>query len=164
MKIKALIFIIAISSLKIINWEHPLKMSFSKLTISIEGQVDIESRIFLDDLTEHMEKLYGLHQADFSSTGSNGTQALQRYLRDHFYLEQSGKKLNLNIYNVSFSKNGLALVANMNVSGRLDVSKNLFLVNTLLCDASPMQVNDIKYHGEHFKLNIGNSKVKIQIK
>ena len=143
--------------------EHALKMSFSKVFISPDGNVDIETRIFLDDLTIHIQNTYGLVRVDFSSTTANGTKALQHYLINHFYFEQDEKKINLLINNVSFSKNQLALVVNINTSNRLDVTKEAFLVNTLLCDATPLQTNYIKFLDKHHKLSISNPKVKIKI-
>jgi hypothetical protein len=142
---------------------HPLKMTFSKLTVTSKGGVELETRIFLDDLSEHLQKLYGLPEVDFSSTTSNGTEALQNYLYDRFYFEQDGKKVYLAISNVFFSTNGLALVVNLNTVVELDKTTEIFLVNTLLCDAFPIQVNDIRYQNEHHKLTIGNPKLKIQI-
>ncbi len=163
MKIKILLFSIVVMTLGTFTWSHPLKMSFSKLTITSDGKVELETRIFLDDLTAHIQELYNLQLVDFSTTTSNGTEALQRYLKNRFYLEQDGKKLELQIHTVSFSKNRLALVLNMNTSYQLDVSKELYIVNTIMCDAFPMQINDIKYLGKHYRLGIVNSKVKIQI-
>ncbi len=163
MKIKILLFSIVVMTLGTFTWSHPLKMSFSKLTITSDGKVELETRIFLDDLTAHIQELYNLQLVDFSTTTSNGTEALQRYLKNRFYLEQDGKKLELQIHTVSFSKNRLALVLNMNTSYQLDVSKELYIVNTIMCDAFPMQINDIKYLEKHYRLGIVNSKVKIQI-
>lgn len=163
MKLKVLLLLFGILFLKSANGEHPLKMTFSKLIVSSNGNVELETRIFLDDLTNHMEKLYGLIHAEFSSTGSNGTQALQNYFKNHFYLEQGKNQINLIIQNVSLSKNQLALVVNLNTSNQLDTSKDVFVVNTVLCDASPLQVNDIKYNDKHFKLSIGKPKVKIPL-
>ena len=158
---KGVVFTILVLSFSAFRLEHPLKMSFSKLTISSKGNVALETRIFLDDLTAHMQESYGLQRADFSTTGSNGTQALQRYLLNTFYFEQDGEKLPLYINAVSLSKNQLALVVHMNTLRPLDTTKTVFLVNTVLCDASPMQTNDIKYLDKHHKLSIGNPKVKI---
>ncbi|MEN0005035.1 MAG: DUF6702 family protein [Bacteroidota bacterium] len=143
--------------------EHPLKMSFSKLVIGQDGIVDLETRIFLDDLTEHMERLFLLRQADFSDLSTDGTQVLQLYLKNHFYFEQEGQQLDLFINGVSLSKNSLALVVNTSTAQPLDVSKYIFLVNTLLCDASPVQKNDIKYLDKHYMLGNGKPKMKIQL-
>ena len=162
MGIKGIVLAIALLSSSTLTLEHPLKMSFSKLIISSNGIVEVETRIFLDDLTAHMQQLYGLPQADFSTPAANGTQALQRYLRDHFYFEQDGQRLNLWINAVSLSKNGLALVVNLSTADLLDSAKEVFLVNTLLCDAYPMQTNDIKYLDEHFLLSLSNPKAKIR--
>ena len=163
MRIIAFLFVILLSISSVFAEEHPLKMSFSKLTISSEGIVVLETRIFLDDLTAHMEQLYGLKETNFSSVTDNSVQALQRYLQDQFYFEQDGKKLNLWINTVSLSKNGLALVVNMSTPYLLDTSQEIFVVNTLLCDAYPLQTNDIKYLNEHYLLNHHNPKVKIQL-
>ena len=163
MKIAGLIISIALWSLNAFTSEHPLKMSSSKLVISSDGNVELKTRIFLDDLTDHIEKLYNIGQPDFSTTKSNGVQALQGYLSDHFYFEQDGKKINLMINGVLLSKNRLALEVHMNTSDKLDTSKEVLLVNTLLCDTFPLQTNDISYSDQHYLLSLGNPKVKIQI-
>lgn len=160
---KSLLFAILILSLSGFHRAHPLKMTFSKLTINSKGYVELETRIFLDDLTEQLQKLYRLPQADFSSMESEGTQVLQNYLSENLYFKQDGKKVNLWINEVSFSRNKLALVVNTGTPKRLDTSKEIFLVNTILCDATPLQTNDIKYLNKHYKLNIGKPKVKIEI-
>ncbi|MEM8524976.1 MAG: DUF6702 family protein [Bacteroidota bacterium] len=163
MSIKGLMFTIVLVLSSAFTLEHPLKMSFSKLVISPEGKVEVETHIFLDDLTLHLEHLYGLQQADFSTIISDGTKALQHYLRNHFYFEQDGKKLDLWIHTVSNSKNGLAVVLKLSTTNPLDFSKEIFLTNTLLCDASSMQTNDIKYLGEYYNLSLGNPKAEIKI-
>lgn len=142
---------------------HPLKMSFSKLDISSEGVVDLQSRIFLDDITAQMQELYGLQPVDFSTVESNGTKALQQYLTSHYYFEQQSKKSVLRIKTVSFSRNQLALVLQMSTAAPLDVSKEVFLTNTLLCDASEKQKNDILYMDEHHVLSVSNPRVKIEL-
>lgn len=163
MKIHALIFTAVLLLLSGSTPEHPLKMSSSKLTISTEGVAKVQSRIFLDDLTEHMQNLYNIPQADFSTTTSNGVRALQGYLRDHFYFEQGEKKIYLSINSVSLSKNQLALVVDMSAFDQLDLTKEVFLVNTLLCDAFPLQSNDIYYGKFLYLLNIGSPKAKLRI-
>ena len=50
-------------------------MSFSKLVINSEGVVDLQARIFLDDITAHMQVLYDLQPVDFSNIESNSTKA-----------------------------------------------------------------------------------------
>ena len=161
MRLRFLVFAIVILFSSFTN-EHPLKMTFSKLNIGPEGSVNLETRFFLDDLITHLEKLYCLEEVDFSNNSTEGTQALERYFKDHFYFEQDGKKLPLLIKNVSYAKTGLALEVSMSTSHKLDRSKEVFLFNTLLCDAFPMQANGIKYMGIHYLLNIGEPKVKIQ--
>ena len=161
MQIKVLFFIVALFSSSAISLEHPLKMTFSNLIINSDGYAELETRIFLDDLTEHMQNLYGLQQVDFSHVTTNGTQALQLYLNNNFYFEQDGEKVGLWINAVS--KNRLALVINMRTTKQLDATKELFLVNTLLCDAFPTQANNIKFLKEQFILTTGNPKIKIQL-
>ncbi|BAO77033.1 DUF6702 family protein [Winogradskyella sp. PG-2] len=163
MRLKGIMFALIILSLSAFTKEHALKMTFSKLIISSNGNVDLETRIFLDDLTAHMQKLYDLQQTDFSTTTSNGTMALRQYLKNHLYFKQGEKKINLYINSVSLSKNRLALVVNMSTTNKLDVSEELFLINTILCDASLMQTNDIKFLDKHHILSISNPKVKIEI-
>jgi len=137
-------------------------MSFSKLAISSEGVVDMQTRIFLDDITAQIHELYGLDPVDFSTVKSDGTQALQRYLKDHFYFEQNGKKSELRISEVSFSQNKLAVALKMTTSKPLDKTKEVFLTNTLLCDASANQRNDIIYQEKGLRLSAGNPTVRIQ--
>ncbi|MEM1337586.1 MAG: DUF6702 family protein [Bacteroidota bacterium] len=159
---KGVIVVIVLLALSAFGWEHPLKMSFSKLSLRSDGIVEVETRIFLDDLTAHMQQHYGLQQVDFSTPATGSTQALQRYLSNHFYFEQNGEQFHLRINAVSLSKNRLALVVNMNTTTVLDSSKEVVLVNTLLCDTYPVQTNDIKYLDEHFLLSLSNPKVKIR--
>ncbi|MEO0686318.1 MAG: DUF6702 family protein, partial [Cyanobacteria bacterium J06649_11] len=141
--------------------EHPLKMSFSKLTIKPDGYVDIEARIFWDDLTEHLERQYRLEQPDFTSITAKGTQTFQQYLEDHFYFDQDGKKIKLWVKSISFSDNKLALVVNLSTTDLLDITKEIYLVNTLLCDASPQQKNNVRYRDEHFILSLSKKRTKI---
>ncbi|MEM1003082.1 MAG: DUF6702 family protein [Bacteroidota bacterium] len=162
MKLRVIIVAILMLSATAVTSEHPLKMSFSKLSVRSDGNVKLQTRIFLDDLTDHIQKLYGLQFADFSMMNSNGTQSLQEYLKNHFYFEQEGKKVYLFINSVSFSTNKLALVLNLNTSEPLETSKETFIYNTLLCDAFPQQVNDVNFKDQHHELNIGNPKVKIE--
>jgi hypothetical protein len=143
---------------------HPLKMSFSKLEISSEGEVDLKTRIFLDDITEQLQSLYRLDTVDFSAVKKEATQALQRYLTEHFFFEQDGKKSTLRINAVSFSQNGLAVEIHTSTNKPLDVSKDLFLTNTLLCDADPNQKNDIIYLEQRLRLSATNPKAQIQFK
>ena len=141
---------------------HPLKMSFSKLVINSEGVVDLQARIFLDDITAHMQVLYDLQPVDFSNIESNSTKALQQYLTSHYYFEQASKKIELRIDTVSFSRNRLALVLQMSTDAPLDATKEVFLTNTLLCDASEKQKNDILHIDKHYLLSMDNPRVKIE--
>ena len=163
MRITNLVFVIVLFVFNISAREHPLKMSYSKLTISPQGMVTLETRIFLDDLTAHMQHLYGLQEVNFSKVTTNGVQALQRYLQNQFYFEQNGKKLNLWINTVSLSKNGIGIVVSMSMPYLLDTSKEVFLINTLLCDAYPNQTNDINYLNKHYLLNLNSPKIKIPL-
>lgn len=164
MKIKGLLSAFAILSLSSLTWAHPLKMSFSKLAISSDGDVELQTSIFLDDLTDHMQKVYNIQQPDFSAITSYGIQVLQHYFQNTFYFEQDGKKLILQINDVSFSRNGLGLVVKMSTTKQLDVSKEVSLVNTLLCDSYAKQRNNITYLDKFYELSMKNPKVKIQIK
>lgn len=141
---------------------HPLKMSFSKLVISSDGVVDLQSRIFLDDITAQIQESFDMDSVDFSSVESEGTKALQRYLKDHFYFEQNGKKSELKINAVSFSKNKLAVALVMTTDQPLDRTKELFLTNTLLCEADPKQKNDIIYLEQRIRLSSSNPTEKIE--
>lgn len=163
MRIIGLISVFVLVSLNNFSKVHPLKMSFSKLEISSEGIVDLKTRIFLDDITEQLQTLYSLDTVDFSAVESEATQALQRYLKDCFYFEQNSKKSVFQINAVSFSQNKLAVEVHMSTEQPLDVSKELFLTNTLLCDADPKQKNDIIYLKERLRLNLANPTAQIQL-
>lgn len=128
-------------------------MSFSKLLISSEGFVEIETRIFLDDLSAHMEHRYRLRKADFSTLTTNGTLALQRYLHEHFYFEQGGQKNTLIIKAVGLSKNKLSLVAHLKTAFELDLQQPCTLRYSLLCDAFEKQKNDLLFRGDHYLLD-----------
>lgn len=143
------------------SWEHPLKMSFSSLTIDGEGVVAMETRIFLDDVTEHMQQKYGLEQADFSSMTSNGTEALKSYIVDHLYFKQGDQKVALLIDSVTFSKHRLALVVKTSTAQPLNISKEFILVNTVMCDADPTQINDVRYLGKHRQFSYNTPEIKL---
>ncbi len=161
MRIISLVSIFVLFSSRSYCDVHPLKMSFSKLDISSEGTVDLKTRIFLDDITEQLQALYSLDTVDFSSVESKATKALQRYLEDHFYFEQHSKKHVLQINAVSFSQNRLAVEVHMSTIQPLDVTKELLLTNTLLCDADPKQKNDIIYLKERLRLSSSNPTTQI---
>lgn len=162
MPMKSLAFLLVFLVSGSFSNEHPLKMSFSKLVISSDGVVDLKTRIFLDDITAQIQDLYGLEQVDFSTVESEATQALQRYLTGHYYFEQVGKKSELRINAVSFSKNQLAVEVHISTDNPLDVNKELFLTNTLLCDADSKQKNDIIYLNKRLRLSANNPRVQIQ--
>jgi hypothetical protein len=162
-RIISLIWAFALYSSSSFSEVHPLKMSFSKLEISTEGVVDLKTRIFLDDITEQLQSLYRLDTVDFSSVETEATQTLQRYLTDHFFFEQDGKKSTLRINAISFSQNRLAVEVHMSTDSRLDASKELFLTNTLLCDADQKQKNDIIYREQRLRLSTSNPKAQITI-
>jgi hypothetical protein len=88
---------------------------------------------------------------------------LQQYLTSHYYFEQVSKKIELRIDTVSFSRNRLALVLQMSTDARLDATKEVFLTNTLLCDASEKQKNDILHIDKHHLLSMDNPRVKIEL-
>ena len=161
MRIKVIAFTIALLALNAFKSSHPLKMSFSNLSISQDGLVEIETRIFLDDITEHMQKIYGLQLVDFSTITSDNSQKLSSYLTQQFYFKQNDKKINLWINAISSSKNELALVINLHTSQPLDVSKEIIIVNTLLCDATPTQINNIKYLDKHYQSSYTNPEIKL---
>lgn len=162
MRLISLILVLVLSASGSFSEVHPLKMSFSKLVINSDGVVDMQTRIFLDDITEQIQNLYGLDTVDFSTVKSDGTQALQRYLKDHFYFEQNGKKSELRIDEVSFSKNKLAVALKMTTDKPLDKTKELFLTNTVLCDASANQRNDIIYQEKSLRLSASNPSIQIE--
>lgn len=163
MRVICLVFLFVFSVSGSFSKVHPLKMSFSNLVIDSKGVVNLQTRIFLDDITARMQELYSLEQVDFSTVESDGTKALQQYLAYHYYFEQNGKKAILRINTVSFSKNRLALVLHLSTDAPLDVTKEVFLTNTLLCDASEKQKNDILYMEAHYLLSMDNPRVKIEL-
>jgi len=140
---------------------HPLKMSFSHLRINSNGIVNLETRIFLDDLTAHMQELYDLEEVDFSNLSSNGIQALGDYFPNHFYFQQGEEKLNFTINDVSVSFNGLALVLHLSLDQPLNGAKEARLINTLLCDADPKQKNSVKFGGQQYELSYSNPHLKL---
>ena len=140
---------------------HPLKMTFNNLVISEDGKVELETRIFIDDLTVHMEKLYPFRQIDFYSFSSNRAQVLQNYFIDILYFEQGGQKVILQINDIFLSENQMGLVVKSGTADPLDKSKEIFFTNSLLFDSSPMQKNDIKYQEDHYMLGPSNPKMKI---
>ncbi|MEL7252082.1 MAG: DUF6702 family protein [Bacteroidota bacterium] len=161
MRIKVIIFTIACFVFSGFTWEHPLKMSFSYLRINSNGIVNLETRIFLDDLTAHMQKLYGLEEVDFSNLSSNGTQALGDYFPNHFYFQQGEEKLNFTINDVSLTFNGLALVLHLSLDQPLNGAKEARLINTLLCDADSRQKNSVKFGGRQYELSYSNPHLKL---
>lgn len=142
--------------------DHALKMSFTHLTIDEGGQVNLETRIFLDDLTEHLETKYDLQHVDFSTINSNGSKALYNYFKHCFYFEQGNAIVHVGISEVSFTKNKIALVVNTTSSKPLDMSKEVLIVNTILCDFSALQTNDIKYRNKRYMSSIANPKIKLK--
>ena len=161
MRIKVIIFAIALLVSSAFTWNHPLKMSFSNLTIHSDGIIEIETRIFLDDLTAHLQEKYSLQQADFSTATSNGSQALERYLAHNLYFKQDGEKFSLWINALSFSKNEMALAVKLSTKQPLNTSKETTIVNTLLCDAFPTQVNFLRFSGKQYTMDCSNPKFKL---
>ena len=155
-------FHILISSI-LLTMSHPMKMSFSKLIISEEGLVELETRIFLDDLTSHIEHTYRLRQADFSTLTTNGTKALQEYLITHLYLEQTGEKNIFLIKAVSLSKNKEALILQLTALHPVQMNQPLFLRNDLLCDGFAKQRNDILFQGQHYVCDIHRTGINLPI-
>jgi len=158
---KNLILVIALLATNTSSSDHPLKMTFSNLVISEDGKVELETRIFIDDLTAHMESLYQLQQVDFTSLSSSGSLALQDYFRGNLFFEQADKKVFLQINSISLSDNQMGLVIKSGITSPLDKSKEIFFTNSLLFDSSPMQTNDIKYQQDHYMLGASNPKMKI---
>lgn len=137
-------------------------MSFSNLVINSDGTIVLQTRIFLDDITAQIQERYDLDTVDFSTLESNATQSLQEYLSEHYYFEQNGKKSELKIDSVFFSRNRLALALYLSTEKPLDATKEIFLTNTLLCEASEKQKNDILYLEKHYLLNTANPRMKIE--
>ena len=130
------------------GWGHPLKMSFSRLSVAPDGSVQMETNLFLDDLMEHLNKLYGMAEFDFSEVESSGTQALQRYLDDRLYVRDGETIVHFRI--LSVSRERLVLVVKAGTKQEVGSSSALYLVNTILCDASPKQTNEVQYGRERF--------------
>lgn len=162
MKAKFILFSIVLLISSAFTGDHPLKMSFTRLAINADGSTELKTRIFLDDITDHLQKVYNTQQTDFSTINSNGTQLLQRYLSNYFYLKQDGMKVSLRINSIALSKNQLALVVNLSTTQPLNISKEIILVNKLLCDANSAQINNIKYLDKHYQLDLSHPEIKLE--
>jgi len=128
---------------------HPLKISFSKMTFE-NNIVEIETRLFLDDLSTHLKKKYRIKKIDFSSLSGNGTEALQLYFKESFYLVQKGERLFFKIEDIKFSEDKTIL----SVFLKVIIQKSSFtLHNTLLLDAFKKQKNVLLYQNSQYEFH-----------
>lgn len=137
---------------------HPIKMSFSKMSIDKKGKVELETRLFLDDLTLHIESKYRLKQANFSTLSANGSKALQDYMHKCLYIIQSGRSMHFTITDISLSEDNLALVVRMESDQPLNRNIPYQIKNTLLFDIFKKQKNlmileDEKHHKFYFTID-----------
>ena len=127
---------------------HPLKMTFSKMSMSQSGEISITTKYFLDDLTQQMQQKYRLQKADFSSSKSNGTLALQNYMDSHLLISQDGTDTSLIIQSVSIDEDNLVLMVTASTMKHLEVNAAFTLTNSLFFDVFPNQINSVRYKKE----------------
>lgn len=140
-------WIIALSSGLLLSWTHPLKLSVSEMKLEPNAPVIIETRLFLDDLTAHIAQTYRLRKPTFLSLQSEGTKALQRYIRQRFYLVQSGKPNHLNIIHTRLSDDKLALVVSLRSERALQAKSSFKVKNSLFFDVFKKQKNLLNISG-----------------
>lgn len=131
---------------------HPLKMTFSKMTLS-NGAVELTTKIFLDDLVRNIKKRYRLNTPDFSSVVSNGTQSLQDYFNKKLYIEQNGKMYTFSIESVSIIEDGVVLLVKSK-SEKGVKNASFMLTNALFYEEFPNQVNSVKLEKEEKRFNL----------
>ncbi|UII32769.1 hypothetical protein LVD17_02845 [Fulvivirga ulvae] len=142
--------ILMLSVFILTSFMHPLKMSFSSMSVSNEGKVKIETRLFLDDLTLHIEDRYRLKDADFSTPAANGSIALQQYIRENIHILQAGDTIYFIITGISLSEDGQALVVEMESAGALDKKQSYKVKNSLLFDIFKKQKNLLIIKGKEY--------------
>lgn len=126
---------------------HPLKVSVSEMSLSKNARVRVETRVFLDDLTAHIAQAYRLRKPTFLSLDSEGTKALQRYMRERFYLVQAGKPNRLLITHTRLSDDKLALVVSLRSEAPLRGNRPFRVKNTLFFDVFKKQKNLLNISG-----------------
>lgn len=126
---------------------HPLKMTFSKMSIS-DNYVYLKTNFFADDLCAQIEKKYRLKQADFSTLHSNGTLVLQNYLKEHLVIYQNDKSITFDIENVFYSEKNSILTVETKSHNMIDSLTSFSLKNTIFQEVFSSQTNSV-----HFKTN-----------
>ena len=113
------------------------------------GVAKVQTRLFLDDLSYHLQEKYRLIKADFSTVESNGTQALQWYMNDCFYMLQGEQKILFKITKTALSPDGIALIVYMEGEKPLANGVPLKINNTLLFDVFKKQENVLRlFHSQ----------------
>ena len=138
---------------------HPLKCTFSKVTFQNKENITIETRFFLDDLSEHLAASYRLKHADFSQLDSSGSQALQRYINERYYLLVNSEKINLQIDRLHVSKDRITL--NVFLSATATPTDNIIIYNNLLTEVFMNQEHKLIYNSKHFTLNKYQPELKL---
>lgn len=133
------------------NLFHPLKMSFTEMSVLHNGRVRMETRLFLDDLTSQIEKRYRLKEADFSSLTANGSKALQQYVNECLTIQQHDITTYFVIQSISLTDDNIALVVEMESNGSIDQKDNYKIKNTLLFDVYKKQKNLLIYKGQDYE-------------
>ncbi|WP_299464827.1 DUF6702 family protein [uncultured Microscilla sp.] len=144
-----LLFIIALSSWLNTTLTHPLKVSVSEMTIGNNQRVVIETRLFLDDLTDHISQTYRLLKPTFHTVDSEGTKALQRYINQRFYLAQNNQPNRLKITHTRFSEDKKALIVRLVSRQALRGNQPFRVKNTLFFDVFKKQKNLVNVSGTH---------------
>ena len=147
-KIKAISLLLAIClGLLGFTYAHPLKMSFSKLTITKTGEAQLTSKLFLDDLTEHFQNRYRLQKVDFTSLDSNGKKALQIYFNERVFLISENKNISFNITSLEIIEDGIVLQVKSKAIKPINQTQPFSMQNALFFDVFANQVNSVKYNG-----------------
>lgn len=135
-------------------WGHPLKLSFAKLWMAPNGELQIKIKLFEDDLGSHMKTQYRLDKPDFSATTKNGTKTLQRYFLENLYVIQDGKKIDFIIKKVRLTKGKTALEFTAQSTNRVNINNAFTLRNSVMTDAFQNQVNKVMFKEETYNFNL----------
>jgi hypothetical protein len=138
---------------------HPLKVTFSKITFNTENEIRIETRFFLDDLTEHIENKYRLQHVRFSKPNTTSGKALQNYINERYYLLVNGEKQYLKIDNLQLTEDQITL--KVFLSNPAKKTDYLEVYNNLLTEIFMNQEHKIIYNSEHITLNKYQPKFKL---
>ena len=152
--------IISYASLVIVLWmmfssfskAHPLKMTFSKMTMAKDGTLTLTTKFFLDDITQQMQTKYRLKYADFSTPESNGTKALQTYMNTNLLVIQEETKSVFHVEAVQKAEDNLVLVVISTV--HLKKKQPFIMINSLFFDVFPNQINSVRYKNSQTRFRL----------